>query len=1327
MATLGSDIYKIQEFNEELIKSNINEDSSTLAIGIFGYLEDAFSHIMQNNIIVSSEYINEMFPTRVKYEKSIMDYAMLYNVDEINATPSTMSVVLCLMESEVEKVLRTRTDETFIIDKDYAFYFGEFEFHLEYDIELKRSRLQDKTIMYTATYNNSIKNPISKITTPYLTTPYRQTINGTRYIFINCILRQVTYSETYKKIINSNPITNKSLEFEFGDQLSSFSVKIKQGNTEFNVVPLLDGSSNVGVEDKYCYYRFINSSNIRLLFDSDSYIPKLNDEITISIQSTKGIEGNFEYKEDITTNMSSEKYGYDNVPVLIKPVTNAEYGEDKITIDELKKIIPREAVARGSITNTTDLYNYFNTISTDSNKLTFVKKSDNQFERLYYSYLLVKNEYGEIIPTNTINIDLLYFDSQDPNNVDFDSSISNRYILKPGNHFKYSKNSRNVWTGQRVLREDLDYFENYLDESKENDFIYSNPFLIVINTKPLLYISYYLNILNKKYELLTDTDNINKDSELQFIALSCDWKRGYKEDTYKLSFQCTQNINEDKGMILKDENNEPIIDDNGNYITKVRSILAIGDYSAESSNTSNNCFVEGTLTKYSDTGGLFTYQFDFKIPTDDKINENNTLEIYDIYKSGSNPVDSIYVSDVKVRNKILDADGEYNLISETSTSQYAEWKRIVDNETYIISHTDSDTESNITDWGWSGKIHSSFVGEDIISIKSPGRPISDNLERIIVENINVKSSIGLDKAIGEYLLSESSGNIITWKRNIIDEFTETGDSKEYEFIVSYNTDSMEWTFEIETDLDLSSALFSDFKVDNNKYSDILIVKDVYSSELVDTIDGEFMFYADTEFSTVWKRQISSKVEYNLTHEKKKDEWILSKPDEIELYIAEEDIKMEPSISVYNTFNSLNIHTPEAEGVYYQSNVTPEYIEWRKGGDRVYIVRYRKNEEKNPWILIGPGSPSGEIFSYFDAEINSTDSVNILKVIDVETGEIVKTAIGTYELYEDSIEERKWRLDIYNKSYYLTRNREGIYSMLSVTRYDNPKMDQTATVNIKSVENMKIYILYEDENVVEDNKLTSDLKTKIVPSSYPISLNNYVVSNVYNVNGDKGGEFFFNYTDIISSKATVTQETNSEDGGFRQYLHLDSVPMVRSAYMDEESFNSEELIDIIETKRGYIENALSILEDQFGIDFKFYNTYGPSRTFFIDGDELDRVDIKLKFEISLKAGADKANINLIKDDIKKYVENLNNTEYNLHMSNIITEITNKYSMDTLNYIEFNDINGNATYKQFLSRIPTNELSVNTPPEFINIHNIYEMDYTNEKMVSNGIGITMDIVV
>lgn len=1318
MATLGSDIYQIQEFNEELIKSNIDEDASTLGIGIFGYLEDAFSHIMQNNVIVSSEYINEMFPTRVKYEKSIMDYAMLYNVNEINATPSTMNVMICLLENEVEEVLKTRTDETFIIDRDQAFYFGDYEFHLEYDIELKRSKLQDKTIMYTATYNTNPKNPISKINTPYLVTPYRQTIDGFRYIFINCIIRQVTYLQEYKKIITSNPISNKSLEFEFGeDQLSSFSIKIQQGKEEFNVIPLLDGSSNVGVEGKYCYYRYINSSTIRILFDSDSYIPKLNDEITIFIQSTKGSEGNFEYTEDITTNISSEKYEYDNIPALIKPITNAQYGEDKISIDELKKIIPREAVARGSITSTTDLYNYFNTISTDNNKLTFVKKADNQFERLFYSYLLVKNDSGEIVPTNTIDMDILYHDSTDSEKNDFDSNIENRFIIKPGNHFKYIKNSSGLWSGVRVLPDDPDYLENYSDEKSENDFIYSNPFLIIINTKPLLYVSYYLNIINKSYELLTDSDNINKDSELQFIALSSDWKRGYKENTYKLSFQCTQNINEDRKMIEKDENGEPLIID-GKYKSKVRAILAIGNFN-DNQTTTHNCFVEGELVDYSEENGLYAYKFDFEISTEDKINSENKLIISDVYESGSSPINTIRISTVNSRNKVSEGDGEYTLDEENIFDHRAEWNKESNDDIFIVSHTDETEDSSISDWGWSAKVRTSVIGSDNISIKDPGVPISPELKKINVEIVKANSSINLDKAIGEYTYLDSDEDVITWELNIADRIGES-ELKLYNFKLMYELESENWKFVSETNLDISSATFSDYRDESGEFFKTISVRDLYSKEHETTVEGDYFLFDDNSFRTLWKKYVSSKLEYELTHEKETNIWILSKNDDIELSVLDRNIRKEQSVTVSNTINKDNIYIKEAEGIYLQFNDTNEYIEWRKPNDNSYILKYLKNETDH-WILTGPDSES---FSSVDVTVNDSKCILVLQVSN-ENGDNVESACGLYSYYHQDGNNNIWKLDVDNKTYYLTEDSNKKVSMKSITRYDNPTISQTISTQVGATENMKIYILYENESLSDSDTLTSELKTKIVPSSYPITLNDYVVSNVYYVNGDDGGEFFFNYTDIISSKVSVTQKTDSETGKIQQFLHMNSVPMVRSAYLDEDINNSEELIDIIETKRGYIENALSVLEDQFGIDFKFYNTYGPSRTFFIDEDMLDRVDIKLKFEISLKAGADKSNIALIKDDIKKYIENLNNTEYNIHMSNIITEITNKYAMDTLYYIEFSNINGNATYKQYLSRIPSNELTISTPPEFINIHTKYILE--NGELVNQGMGIDMDIMV
>ena len=66
----------------------------------------------------------------------------------------------------------------------------------------------------------------------------------------------------------------------------------------------------------------------------------------------------------------------------------------KKSIADLKRLIPKEALARGSVTNSTDINNYFNTIDDDDNKLFFFKKMDNPLARLYYAFVLMDS------PTN---------------------------------------------------------------------------------------------------------------------------------------------------------------------------------------------------------------------------------------------------------------------------------------------------------------------------------------------------------------------------------------------------------------------------------------------------------------------------------------------------------------------------------------------------------------------------------------------------------------------------------------------------------------------------------------------------------------------------------------------------------------------------------------------------------------------------------------------------------------------------------------------------------------------------------------------------------------
>jgi hypothetical protein len=104
-------------------------------------------------------------------------------------------------------------------------------------------------------------------------------------------------------------------------------------------------------------------------------------------------------------------------------------GKDKKSVSDLRKIIPREASSRGSIINTTDLNNFFNSINDSECKIFFKKKRDNPFERMYYAYILLRKD-ANVYPTNTINLKLMQSDF-------IGHSANNNLSINPGTIFYY--------------------------------------------------------------------------------------------------------------------------------------------------------------------------------------------------------------------------------------------------------------------------------------------------------------------------------------------------------------------------------------------------------------------------------------------------------------------------------------------------------------------------------------------------------------------------------------------------------------------------------------------------------------------------------------------------------------------------------------------------------------------------------------------------------------------------------------------------------------------------------------------------------------------------
>ncbi|MCK9198666.1 MAG: hypothetical protein M0P49_03595 [Bacilli bacterium] len=690
MTMISSDIYEINNFVNEIKKTYIDETDDTLSMGIFGYMGAMFSTLLQNNIIIGTEYINEMFPTKAKYEKFILEHAMTYNITDINATPSIMNVTIALAQNEIDALM---TKNVFILDKNSKLFIEKFEFHLEYDIIINKSILGNAEVVYTARYSLDRNNPLSNITNPYLAPPAVIDQNGTKFILIKCQIRQIELSTVYKKIITANVIDNRTLMFNFSNQLAAFDLHIKEGNSEFYVTPLFEGCFADPLIGKYCYYSYVGSDRIKITFDPEIYEPTLNTDITIILNTTQGDNGNFVYNSNIIMALESEKYNYKNLSTMIIPTSEALYGIDRKSVEELRKLIPKEALSRGNITSNADLNNYFNSIDSDTNKLTFVKKVDNQIERTYYSYLLLKDTLDLVIPTNTINLKLKISD--------FPNMEDGRLPLNPGITIGYNSEYGYVIPNNIIVQK-LDELNNplYIDNvtgletvdsstggidnvpvqktdingdllyinrisslettdsitTSDYSFIYKSPFLLVANNNPL-YTSFYLNLINRKYNL--NFDYINDKSEVQFISTLITLKRNLNvnNDTYKLAIQAVQNIKSDKGLVTVDEVTGEILS------SKVKIIAVLSNEKGVPYR-----YTIGELKDYDSNN--FIYNFEIELKTNDIIDNRNYIKIEDLYNITQdtktygylkdNPYVNIYVLD-QIDNDIEDKFRRYDL------------------------------------------------------------------------------------------------------------------------------------------------------------------------------------------------------------------------------------------------------------------------------------------------------------------------------------------------------------------------------------------------------------------------------------------------------------------------------------------------------------------------------------------------------------------------------------------------------------------------------------------------------------------------------------------
>lgn len=522
-----SNVYDISSYIQEVQRKYVDDEvtDDTLALGMFGYLNEVFSLTLQNAIINANEWGNEAFPIRSKFDKSVLTNANTYGVTNINAVPSSMKIMLGFIEKDIDRIMGNRNK--FIVDSTNVFRIGDFDFHLDYDIIINKDVLEDGSKVYSAIYDMDIPNNISKITNPYLQAPIKLVVDNSQFIFILCDIRQINSTVQYEKILSGNMLDNKTFDFEFNDELCDFMITVEHSGSVDIIKPLYEGTPTNGIKD-FCYFYYMDRNTIRIKFDRNGYNPKINSDINILIKTTKGDKGNFIYKDDIILNLKSDKYLYNNINCLLRPISDAVGGMNMKTIDQLKEIIPKEILARGSIINDKDIENFFNNIDIN-NKMLFYKRRDNQIERLYYAYLLLKDSSDDIIPTNTINLRLSKEDL---------TEYDDRLRLEPGCMIEYDGDVGTIIKCDNIV------------EKEKNGFLYSLPYTMMINKKPFS-TSYYLDQIDKAYDLKYNT--INLQSEIQFICNTLQVSKNYLIDNkYRFCVNLLQNVNVDKNMCIFD-------------------------------------------------------------------------------------------------------------------------------------------------------------------------------------------------------------------------------------------------------------------------------------------------------------------------------------------------------------------------------------------------------------------------------------------------------------------------------------------------------------------------------------------------------------------------------------------------------------------------------------------------------------------------------------------------------------------------------------------------------------------------------------------------------
>ena len=446
------------------------DNANTYRAGTLGLIMDIMGTTTEDTANAMMIARREFYPNTAQYMKSLYRHAAGRFMDAPMAIPATANILLMIQQSDILKYGETTGDlHTFVLDDTFIAYVDDIPFMLDYPITILSTPKENGKYAHTTHYDFYIDNTLSKSTERYLPNKVMN-YKGTEYVIIAAQMRQI-YKTYDSQLVTSNSVVNTvTMDFVYDGDLANFEVFYKEDDSKARV-QLEKRMQDSGIsKNPFCWYTLVDEDTIRLTFPANAYfMPKLNSTISIEIATTLGSKGNFDtYESDIVSENASVRYPYNaQVPVFGTVDGPSTGGTDLISKEEFRTETMRAYSTNHTYISVNDIQLYFDKLMIGTNdRFKFTPKRDDAFIRLYGAFLLMKDNGDNVIPTNTLDIELDPL--QDVQDFDLYSEAVHRFIIKPGALFTYKKNEEDKYVLTRIHDKKLS--DNMSDYDNDDGF-----------------------------------------------------------------------------------------------------------------------------------------------------------------------------------------------------------------------------------------------------------------------------------------------------------------------------------------------------------------------------------------------------------------------------------------------------------------------------------------------------------------------------------------------------------------------------------------------------------------------------------------------------------------------------------------------------------------------------------------------------------------------------------------------------------------------------------------------------------------------------------------